>query len=285
MATTTQPRTRVGTAWRIALVLVGTGAIWTLMVWVGASVFGGEVTRASRIVNALLIFCLAVPMVVVARRFLDQRPWAGLDLQGRASGWRHFLIGVASFLLPSAIGLSVALLAGWLQITSVVPPIELILAIGFTVLTVLLLEAIPEELIFRGYIYRNLSARMAPIMAVLVQAVLFAIFGTALWVLTAGWGILGERGALFLAIGVVLGILRVNSGSLWNPIGFHLAFQAVAQTLLGHPGIEVSNPGAVTMAGIIPAFVLGGTLTLALTRRRPNWLTPEPDERPTSGRG
>ncbi|MFK4807648.1 lysostaphin resistance A-like protein [Microbacterium sp. ZW CA_36] len=279
MATVTRADRRLSTGWRIAIVLVGTVAIWSLMVWVGTTLFGGDVTPVARVVTSLLIFALAVPMVVAARRLLDRRPWATLELQGWAGAWRPFLVGTASFLLPSAIGLSVALLTGWLQITSVLPPLDLVAAVAFTVVTVLLLEAIPEELIFRGYIYRNLSAAMAPIVAVFVQAALFSLLGTSLWVATSGWGVLLERGALFFAMGAVLGILRVISGSVWNPVGFHLGFQVVAQTLLVHPGIEVSNPGAVTIAGIVPAFVFASTVTLMLTRRRPDWRMPEPDER------
>ncbi|WP_439593634.1 lysostaphin resistance A-like protein [Microbacterium sp.] len=271
---------RVAAGRRIAIVLVGAIVIWTLMVWVSLSVFGGAVTPLSRTVCALLVFCLVVPMIVFARRFLDRRPWTGLMLQALPEAWRPFLLGVASFLIPSAVGLSIALVTGWLRVTSVLPPLELVAAISFTILTVLLLEAIPEELIFRGYIYRNLSATIAPIAAVFVQAVLFALLGTTLWVVTAGWGILLERGAIFLTMGVVLGVLRLIARSVWTPIGFHLAFQVVAQTLLTQSGIEVSNPGAITIAGMIPPFVLAVTISLVLTRSwpRPNWRELEPEQ-------
>ncbi len=52
-----------------------------------------------------------------------------------------------------------------------------------------------------------------------------------------------------------------------------------AQTLLTQPGIEVSNPGAITIAGMMPPFVLAVTITLVLTRNwpRPNWREPDPD--------
>lgn len=263
--------------WRISLVLTGAILIWALMIWVSISVFGGVVTPLSRIVCALIVFCLVVSMIVAARRWLDHRSWPELRLQAVTPAWRSLLTGLAAFLIPSAIGITTAALTGWLQVTSTLQPLELVGAIAFTIVTVLLLEAIPEELIFRGYVYRNLSATMAPIVAVFVQAVLFAVLGTTLWVATEGWGVLVERGALFLAMGVVLGALRVISGSVWTPIGFHLGFQVVAQILLTQPGIDVNNPGAVTIAGMIPAFVLATAITAALTRSRPTWRKPEPD--------
>ncbi len=273
---------RVAVGWRIAIVLVGAIVIWTLMVWVSMSVFGGAVTLLSRAVCALMVFCLVVPMIFFARRFLDRRPWTTLKLQALPEAWRPFLVGAASFLLPSAAGLGIALVAGWLRVTSVLLPLELVAAISFTILTVLLLEAIPEELIFRGYVYRNLSATIAPIAAVFVQAVLFALLGTTLWVVTGGWSVLLERGAIFLAMGVVLGVLRLIARSVWTPIGFHFAFQVVAQTLLAQPGIEVSSPGVITIAGMIPPFVLAVTITLVLTRNRPrpSWREPEPEPEP-----
>lgn len=268
---------RLGLGWRVAIVLIGTVAIWTLMSVVALVVFRGEVSTASRIVCALIVFGLAVPMVVLARKHLDNRPWSTLGLQGWREGWRPFLIGTASFVVPSVIGLTVAVVAGWVRITSTAAPIGLLAGILFTVATVLLLEAVPEELIFRGYVYRNLSSAMAPLVAVLVQAGLFALLGTALWVVTTGWGVLLERGGLFLAMGVLLGILCLISGSVWNPIGFHLGFQVIAQSLLTNPAVQVDNAVGLTIAAIVPGFVFAVAITSFSTRRKPNWLTAEPD--------
>lgn len=268
---------RLGTPARIGIVIAGTVAIWSLMASVSARVFGGDVGTVSRIVCALIVFGLAVPMIILARRFLDRRPWSSLQLPGWRRAWGPLLVGVLSFLLPASVGVGIALLAGWVRVTTTVSPSAVAAAIAFTVLTVLLLEAVPEELIFRGYLYRNLSASLAPIWAVVVQATLFAVLGTALWVTTSGWGVLAERAALFLVLGVLLGILRLISDSVWNPIGFHLAFQVVAQTLFVGTVIQVSDAGAATIAAIVPGFVCAAAITQLLSRRRPNWRRAEPD--------
>lgn len=271
----TQERPNV--VWRIGIVLLGTAAIWSLMIWVGLTVFDRTISPLSRLVSAVIVFGLAVPMIVLARKYLDRGPWSTLRVQVGRTASRPFLIGVTSFLVPSALGLTVALSAGWVSVTIRVPWWELIASTAFLIVMVLLFEAIPEELIFRGYIYRNLSAAMAPIAAVFIQAVLFAAFGTALWVLTSGWSVLIERGTIFLAMGIVAGLLRLISGSVWNPIGFHFAFQVVAQTLFG-PLIAVSDSGAATVFAIVVAFVFATTITLLLTRRRPNWTSRESDD-------
>ncbi|MEI3867648.1 type II CAAX endopeptidase family protein [Microbacterium sp. CCNWLW134] len=274
---TTTPGPRVGTGWRVTVVLAGTIVIWGLMVWLSTAVWGDEVGPARRISSALFVLALTVPMIVVVRRFLDRRPWSTLRLEMGPSLWRPLLIGVGSFVVPSAIGLGVANAAGWVRITTDLPPATLVGAVAFTVLTVLLLEAIPEEVIFRGYVYRTLSASVAPVRAVLIQAVLFALLGTTLWVTTTGWGVIAERGSLFLVMGVVLGIQRLVSDSVWTPIGFHLGFQVVAQSLLTNPAVQTSSALVVTVAGIVPGFVFSVAITRFFIRRKTNWTLPEPD--------
>lgn len=274
---TTTPGPRVGTGWRVTVVLAATIVIWGLMVWLSTAVWGDEVGPARRISSALFVIALTVPMIVVVRRFLDRRPWSTLRLQTGPSLWRPLLVGVGSFVIPSAIGLGVASAAGWVRITTDLSPATLVGAVAFTVVTVLLLEAIPEELIFRGYVYRTLSASIAPVRAVLIQAVVFALLGTTLWVATTGWSVIVERGSLFLVMGVVLGIQRLVSGSVWTPIGFHLGFQVVAQSLLTNPAVQTSSAMVVTVAGIVPGFIFSVAITRFFIRRKVNWILPEPD--------
>lgn len=281
-ATHTKRSSRIATGWRIAIVVSATAAVWALMVAVSLGTFGGEVTPLSRIVNALLVCSLAFAVVVTARRLLDRRPWASLGLPGWRDGWRPLLTGVAAFALPAAVGMVVGSLVGAVRITSTWQPPALLLTIAFTALTVLLLEAVPEELIFRGYIYRNLSAVMAPVAAVFVQAALFTLFGVTLWVATEGWSVLAGRAALFFAMGVVLGCLRLVTASVWTPIGFHLAFQTVSQTLFLNDGVVVDDTAAATTWVIVVGFVFAIPLASAWAGRRPNWTAPEPDDAPRS---
>ncbi len=272
VSTTTRPPLII----RLVVVFVAASAIWALLGWLNDTVYEGRLTIAVRLANAALISGLVLPMVVAARRFLDRRPWHGLALQHPRSGWRPFLIGVLAFLLPSALGLGVALATGWVSLRAHVPPGTIL---GWAVLLVVLVfffEALPEELIFRGYLQRNLATVMAPWVAALVQAVLFAVFGTALWVATEGWGVLAERGMLFLGMGVVLGLLRIQTGSVWTPIGFHLAFQVTAQSLLADR-VGTDNETGLLLAGVVSAFVLGTTVVSFLHKDEANWSRPEPE--------
>ncbi|OLT46335.1 hypothetical protein BJF85_16970 [Saccharomonospora sp. CUA-673] len=274
---TTDALRRTPLAARLFAVFAGTVAIWALMRWASSTFGDDELTIPTRIMNAVLVCGLAVPMVIAARRYLDRRPLAGLGLDNPRRAWRPFLVGVAAFALPSALGLTAALATGWVDLQPQVPWSTIL---GWAVLLIVLVfvfEALPEELIFRGYLQRNLTTVLPPWVAVIGQAVLFTVFGTGLWVASEGWGVLTERGIMFFAVAVVLGLLHIQTGSLWTPIGFHLAFQVVAQSLLSDR-MTTSNENALLLAGIASAFVLATTVAAFLGQREDvNWSRPEPE--------
>lgn len=266
---------RHGLPLRVGAVFVGAAAIWLLIVYVNIVLLIDNDSLAVRLMNAALASILGVALVVVARRHLDRRRFDGLGLTTTRKAWIPFVVGVAAFALPSLVGLGIATLAGWVQLSLAVSASDLLASMAVLIVTVFLYEALPEELIFRGYLYRNLSEAAPPWLAALGQAVLFAVFGTALWVLTSGWGVLVERATIFLFMAIVLGFIRIVSASVWTCIGFHWAFQLTAQTLLG-PNIEARGP--VELFGIVPAFALGvAIVTLMLRRGHSNWTQPEPD--------
>lgn len=268
--------TRAPLVVRIGLVLAAGVGIWALMSWLTANLYGGQLTIPVRLANAALISGLAIPMVILVRRYLDRRAWSGIGLGMSARAWRPFLIGVLAFLAPSALGLLIALATGWLSLQAHVPMAHILGWAALLVVLVFFFEALPEELIFRGYLQRNLTTVMAPWLAAIAQAVLFAVFGTALWVASEGWGVLAERGIMFLAMAVVLGLLRIQTGSVWTPVGFHLAFQVVAQTVLSQR-VGTDNEPGLMIAAIISAFVLGTTVVALLHRTEANWSRPEPE--------
>lgn len=146
---------------------------------------------------------------------------------------------------------------------------------------VFVFEAFPEELAFRGHLYANLRERVGTAMTVVLQAVLFTGWAFA-FVAIAGslgggsdWAISADRAVLFMTFGLVLGLLRATSGSIWVEVGFHLAFQTVAQlyasgeaTFLQVPE-ERANALNVLSFWLFPVVI--GTLLLlplALRRRR-----------------
>lgn len=265
---------RLGLIPRLALVFTGTSGIWLLIVYLNTTVFAGDTTTGVRLLNAALTCLLAVTLIVASRQQLDHRRLDGLGLALNRDAWTPFAAGLAAFTVPSFLGFTFATLTGQIQLTLLASGADLAASMALLVVTVFFYEALPEELIFRGYLYRNLATVVAPWLAALVQAALFALFGTSLWVLTHGWDVLTERGILFLCVGLVLGVIRVVSGSVWTCIGFHLGFQVTAQTL-SEPNVITHGP--IELFGIAPSFLLGTALVAVTLRRSTNWTRSEPD--------
>ncbi|MEV1293046.1 CPBP family intramembrane glutamic endopeptidase [Pseudonocardia sp. NPDC049635] len=261
---------------RLAIATAGTLLIWLGVTRLSTALWGEGMSLAKHLTNAVGAFVLAVPLVLVLCRYVDHRPVSSLGLRGGGQAWRDALYGALTWLLPATGGLVVAIALGWLDIRLESSAAELVGAILLLVVLVFCYEAFPEELVFRGYVYRNLTSVVAPWVAVLVQAVLFSIFGTVLWVVTAGWGVFLERSVLFFGMAVVTGCIRLIAGSVWASIGFHLAFQVVMQLALSssYVDIEVSDDGVFILATAVVAFCAATTVAGRLWRGPVNWTAP-----------
>jgi uncharacterized protein len=216
---------RLNLFWRVAVVFLAVTLVW-LFVTQGLSSFFGPAypDRVGHAVRAVLTSALVVPLIFLARRYLDRRSWEGLRFTSLRTGWRWLLFGMVFWLVAAGLGLVVTVVLGWTRISLGTPSVGILILFLYLPVLVFLYEALPEELIFRGYLYRNLSARYARWVSVLAQATLFTLWGAAI-------GAAGsvDRVVLFFTFSVALGILRVISGNLWATIGFHLAFQWVTQ--------------------------------------------------------
>lgn len=262
---------------RVAVVTAAALLIWQVVSWVDSLFPGEDLSTLNHTVNAVVAFALVLPAVWLARRHLDRRPWGGLRLTGVREGWRPFLVGSASWALPGVAGIALCVAMGWSSFGLPASGSDAALGLLLLPVLVLLFEAVPEELIFRGYLFRNLNTAMGAWLAVGIQAVLFALWGSALWVIGSGWEVLAERLPLFLGMGVVLGCLRVLTGNVWACVGFHLVFQTVAQALLNGRYLEVQGADTLTAVAFLLPFVLGVPTAMLLTRTTGRWAERVPD--------
>ncbi len=265
--------------WRVTLVLLAVVLVWLLVVGGLGSLFGPAYSdRLGHAVRALLTTALVVPIICLARRYLDRRPWEGLRLTSLRAGWGWLLFGMAFWFVAAGLGLAVTLALGWARISFGVPSAGIVLLILYLPFLVFLYEALPEELIFRGYFYRNLSARYARWISVVAQAALFALWGIAI-----GAGGSVDRVVLFFTFSLVLGILRVLTDNLWAPIGFHVAFQWVTQ-FVSAAAIEGSlriteRPTLELVVFWLFPIVLGSIVLVAgsMVRGSAGWRERDPD--------
>ncbi len=265
--------------WRVTVVFIAVIVIWLFVVG-GIGSFSGPAyaDRVGHAVRAVAISAMVIPLIIVSRRYLDCRPWSGLRLTSLADGGRVALFGAVFWLVAAGIGLTVTLALGWASIEFSAPSTGIVLLALYLPLLVFFYEALPEELIFRGYFYRNLAARYPRWLALLMQAALFTLFGAAV-------GAAGtvDRVILFFTFSVVLGILRVVTGNLWTAIGFHLTFQWVTQLYSaavreGTLRVEAQATLDLVVFWLFP-IVLGSIALIAATavRQRTGWRNSEPD--------
>lgn len=251
---------------RIAVVIGVTVSVLLLSVALSNSVDPtARGTLLARILSGLAISALVVAVVVVLVRGTGRRSLSVVGFTTAAGDVRAFGLGIAAWTAPAAGTFFVlALLGSPLQITA--PAVEFWLVLGLLFLAVLLTEAIPEELVFRGYVSAVLAERLTPWWVIGVQTVLFV----ATAVLLRG-DVNPLDVSLFAAMGFVLGYVRLVTGSVWTAVGIHVAFQTASQLVFTHSVIEFGGSPELAMIalGAVPFTAAAILIPILVT-----WETP-----------
>ncbi len=228
---------------------------------VAASVVMGDTART----QAGLLAGLAVQEIVVVGgltllflRAAGQDVRSVLGRTGAPYRWSLAMLLAA----PGFVVLQAPVLDAWARLTHTGEPGWYTLALdvgsplqGLAVtLAVAVLPPIFEELAFRGYLLREL-ALLGATRAVAVQAGLFALYHFDLF-----------GAPIYLAAGVVLGLVRLRSGALWPAILFHAINNGIGILDWNLEGQRLSNPGGLALATAAVAVVAA----IALATRRPD---------------
>jgi uncharacterized protein len=289
----------IGVCTLFSTALVGVLGVRSVLV---ASLAPTATGAAGSLVRALSLSLMAIATVVgiwASARLLDRRPFRTFGFALDRNWWLDLGFGLA---LGAGLMIAIVLVeraAGWVTVSGTVGAL---LASGPTVLTgagVRLLAAlclfvavgIYEELLFRGYLLRNLAeglsgirfvtARRATALATFLTAV---VFGTAHAMnpnATVVSTIAITFAGVFLAVGYLL------TGELAIPIGVHITWNLFQGTVLGFPvsgtdfgtsviGVEGTGPTAITggpfgpEAGFVgfAAMLAGTVLTVLWVRLR-----------------
>ncbi|MEL1265805.1 CPBP family intramembrane glutamic endopeptidase [Pseudoxanthomonas putridarboris] len=209
-------------------------ATWRLAI--AASTHWGSTPLQRHAVFAALVCATTIALVALALRLHGQGPrWLGM---AKAGAFRAAATGLLSHLVPASIALAACLATGMLSLSPQVPAMELLFGILTVAALVFASEALPEELLFRGYAWARLSGTLRTWQLIVAQAGLFVLFA-----LLVG-AVRNPLDASFLfCFGFALGVLRAATQSLWAPIAFHLAFMTAQQaTGSARALFSVGNP-------------------------------------------
>ena len=205
--------------------------------------------------SAGLLMSALVLALVAWLRHRERLSW---DIIGHLSAGRNlraFAMGAGLWLLPAAIGTAVCVALGWSSISFRAPPAQVLAALPLLALTVLLVEALPEEFAIRGWA-QGLAARRYPQWAaLLLQAALFVAMA---WLA----GAMQSAGQwMFLpGFALILGYARALTGSVWTSIGVHFAWMTTSQLINGHAWVEGMAMLQFVAFALLPSATLGAVL-------------------------
>ncbi len=186
-------------------------------------------------------------LYALAVRVFERRPVTELAPTRAPAG---LLLGLAVGIVLAGASIGIIALLGGFQIVGWGSVTGALTIVG-TMMTV----AVAEEVLFRGVVFRLVEGRFGTIIALVVSALPFGLIhlvnpGATLW------------GALAVAIeaGLVLGAAFVATGSLWLPIGVHLAWNAMTVAVFGTSGSGTETRNALVQSTTTgDVWLTGGT--------------------------
>lgn len=241
---------------RIIAVLIFGVMIWSFATYLSDMFIGQEYSLLKHFIIGLITTILTVTLLQVALK-VDNNTWSQISQTTVKTNILSFLLGFFLWVIPASIGLFICLMLGWVEIKIYTDLNELLLSILILFITVFLIEALPEELIFRAYIYRHLNTLFPHWGTIILQALLFSLFA---YFIGAMYSV--EQLQFIPGFAIILGVLRAISESVWTSIGFHVAIMTATQ-ILGpiHGHFEVSEFFTIQFfAFILLPSIVGATV-------------------------
>jgi uncharacterized protein len=201
--------------------------VFSVFVYLAFGTPVGQFGMLQQFFSSLAMFLGALVPAVLFILYIDCRPLSDLGLGLRGRG-RDFLFGISLALLLYLLGFGTSLLLGAVEITSVHFDGEILLGS----LCVLVVAALMEEVMIRGYILSRLMSCMNKFVALCISSFIFAfmhLFNPNISFLPIF--------NIFLA-GLMLGAAFLYTRNLCFPITLHVFWNWLQGPLLGY---EVSG--------------------------------------------
>ncbi|MDA3614319.1 CPBP family intramembrane glutamic endopeptidase [Polluticaenibacter yanchengensis] len=238
--------------WMRAIMLLVT---YVLLLFVLNALFGKLILRNAENDYLLLGYNVgcslvaAVISVLVFTKFADKQPLRVLGLSvERHNTVINSLTGMAAALFVLACGSFILLIFGHLKILERDwLPVPLVIY-----LFIMLGVALAEELVFRGYILRNLMGSFNPVIALLISSLLFA----GLHVMNNHFNVMAFLG--IFSAGMVIGVNYIFTKNIWYAVVFHWLWNFFQGPILGYPvsGIAINSQFIQDLQG--PDWLTGG---------------------------
>ncbi|GAA0241786.1 hypothetical protein GCM10009539_28990 [Cryptosporangium japonicum] len=195
--------------------------------------FGGASDGTRLIVSSAGVAVIAFGLAVVLVRVVDRRPVAALGLRAGRSGRRWAAVGLVVVAVAVAGATGPAALLGFTEPRSAGAGWSPETVLPLALVQAFVLQAFPEELLFRGYLVSTATGRLGVRGVFLLSTLLFA----ALHIVSGSDATTFTERLLFLLIplgfGALATVLRLASGSLWPAVAVHGGFHTSVYVLGG----------------------------------------------------
>ena len=262
---------RLRLAWRIVLAWIGFfGCLLVVGVAIQAMTSSlPEVT--SNAAASMGIAASALGLVWLLRRHVDRGPWSGIALTLDRAAVPLLLSGIVLAGVVSVVAAAATVqlgLADWgwsASTTKDVATKGLAITVILIALSTVLVQAFPEELVFRGYMYANLGETLPLWAAVVNSSLIFGsmhVFSNQQAATTVGEHLIYAVAAT--GFGLMLAACRTISGTLWLGIGFHCGFDVCNNR------VTIVHHGAFIPAWLVVLAVLvtAAAFTIAVRQWR-----------------
>lgn len=270
-------RATVEAMWRILVFLLLSAAAVVVLAWLLSPFRGAGFSGVLLGMAEALVGFLAGTWAVL--RLVERRPLGAVGFHGQPTAAGEALRGAALGAAVTASFCGVLIAAGWLSFEPAEGTALEGLARGLALTLFTILAAAWEELVFRGYPFQVLAARLGLPIAVAVSAGLFAFAHLSNPELT-------PLALVNLALaGGLLAVAYLRTRSLWFATGVHAGWnwvllvpldQPVSGWVFGMPGYDVRATGPELLTGgafgpeggwVATVATLGAVAWIARTRR------------------
>jgi membrane protease YdiL (CAAX protease family) len=221
-------------------------AAWALLAWLMLTAAGA--LGIDSLWSSPIRYCALLCATLLVARLFDRMPaaWAGIGPHRWAG--RELLVGLG-------LGAAMALIA-WLPSAFIggVHPGEGEPATAWGIWVALIaMNAAGEELLFRGYFFQRIMEMTGPTAATLLVSMAFGLAHLA------NPNVTPASIAIILLGGILFSLAYIRTGSLWLPIGAHIAWNMALGKVLGLPVSGQVLGASILRTGVTgPDVITGG---------------------------
>jgi uncharacterized protein len=254
---------RLRSGWRVALFILLITAISLVLTIALRFAYAFVITSSVALPRAdfiwdmlyrLSLLATALAAGYLCARVLEGLPWRSLGLTLHRRWWWDLLIGSAIGFAAILIGVAVAKLGGGLQLSFGNDGLPGVARSMIGSAGLLMVAALAEEALFRGYGLQTLARARLASTGVLLTCALFGFVHLANPNAVPGFTMLNTALA-----GVWLGVAYLRTRSLWFPLGVHWGWNWAlgwffglpisGAKLVSHPLIEARDNGPFWLTG------------------------------------